>query len=301
MGEARNKRNRIAKGACACGSQKIADECCFLNGTWHKRPSAISLGSVDCRKANDGCYLRDYGSCSTKLSREHLVSEAVLRVIKKEGLVVSGFPWMNGEKREIGIANLVAKCLCKSHNSALSDLDAAAANLFSAIEAGDVGRSGPPIHRLVSGHDIERWFLKTLLAFAHSRNLAQNGKPLLPVFHSKIDVADMLQDPSTWPEGSGLYFMHRVGDEFRRGDHFEFAPLTLSSTGEIVGMLAKVQGLSFSFFAVPLDDSEKMKTVGTLHRPRKLLFKFKNKTNVVELSWEDNRLHGRVEMDFAST
>lgn len=142
---------------CLCGSGQAAGGCCFLDGRYQRRAAKITL--IDPQRAGklSSCYLATLGSCCDKRSREHLVSEAVLKVLEKEQLVVRGLPWQAADEMKIGRNTLTARCLCVAHNTALSGLDSAAAQFFSAIEKADHGRQGPGSRVLVSGHDIERW------------------------------------------------------------------------------------------------------------------------------------------------
>jgi len=78
---------------------------------------------------------------------------------------------LKGEERSIGLSSLTSNCLCQVHNSALSQLDTAAARCFQAIKFGDLERTGEGKHYLFSGHDIERWMLKTLANMVASRNI----------------------------------------------------------------------------------------------------------------------------------
>src|SRR6266404_892642 len=176
MGQARLKRKKLEAAPCLCGSGKPGGSCCFDGHCYVRQPSIVRLTNPENTVSNDGCYLSQTNSCRTKLSREHLVSETVLKVIKKDQLSVSGLPWLPaGESKQIGLNDLVTKCLCDFHNSALSPLDAAGGQFFDAIQTADMNRSLPGIAPLVSGHDIERWLLKTLFGVAHSNSLASGG------------------------------------------------------------------------------------------------------------------------------
>src|SRR5690349_6272998 len=155
MGEAKRKR----RGPCPCGSQRIAVDCCLRDGRWWKAPATIRLNSGGYEGSHAKCYLRDTRSCSDVISGEHLISENALRVLDDTGICIGGFPWMGkDEVKQIGFSGLTANRLCKSHNNALSSLDAAAGRFFRAIKDCDVKADEGPQHHLMSGHDIERWF-----------------------------------------------------------------------------------------------------------------------------------------------
>jgi len=289
MGEARAKRLAAARNPCRCGSGRPGGDCCFAGGRWHKSPARIELGGPGRTHSLPGCYLAAENSCCETLSREHLVSEVVLKALQKEALVVSGLPWLpKGERRSIGLASLVAKCLCKSHNSDLSPLDDEAGRLFRSIDTTDLERPGGEARYIFSGHDVERWFLKTLLAMAHSSNFAANGERLNARLDPQIDFARLLTRPEAWPRGAGLYFSQRVGERFVRADELQLAPLYREG-GEIVGLYIVLQGLRFDFWAIAPDNGAQLHSPG--YRPASLAFTLGPARNVVELSWEDGLQH----------
>lgn len=303
MGDAKRKRQAIENSSCRCGSGNLSKICCYKNHSWHKRPTAVDLRSTAFNDEHKDCYLRELKNCSSKISREHLVSKSVLDVIEKTGLVVGGFHWLpKDQEASIGKASLVAKCLCQAHNSALSPLDSVAGKFFSAIEMCDLNRTHPQKHFLFSGHDIERWCLKTLLAMANSNNLSRDGTRLPPRFHPKINPISLLENPKSWPWGAGLYFSQKLGDEFTREDNFHLAPITKIDTHEIAGLQVKIQGISFSFFALAPDVVKNSPLEKALYRPGKLIFDIGKVTNSIELSWEDNAAkHGAVKMTLTAT
>src|SRR5215469_6528483 len=78
------------------------------------------------------CWAAELGSCSEKISREHLVSRALFAAPKVR---VQGLPWCKGEPKEIGIESATGKILCKTHNSELSAIDQEAGALAKAARA----------------------------------------------------------------------------------------------------------------------------------------------------------------------
>lgn len=69
------------------------------------------------------CYASDLADCSREMSREHYVSESVLRAIDGGGksIEVRGLPWQpNGASQRISTAALTEQVLCKRHNQALT-------------------------------------------------------------------------------------------------------------------------------------------------------------------------------------
>jgi len=297
MGESKRRKRLLEAAPCLCGSERRAVDCCLVDGKYFRAPSKIDLWASAKADAMARCYLRDTDRCVGPMSREHLISAAVLRAVYVDQLVVSGFPWLpNGQTRSIGFKELTNKCLCSAHNNALSPLDLAAGRFFTALRVADLNRSGPAFSQIVSGHDIERWMLKTLFAFAHSKSLASNGSPINPVFHPKIDPVTMLADPAAWVIGSGLSFRQPPGSLLLRSDGFGLAPFTLPGSNEIVGMTTSIQGFAFDLRAVPFD------TTSPGHfRPSSIRFRHPNVVNEVTLCWSDGREHEAIDLDFAMT
>jgi hypothetical protein len=300
MGEARLKREQAARAPCICRSGKAGGVCCFDGRRFWRAPSVVRLRKGENTLSLEGCYLNKTNSCHGKISNEHLISEAALKVIQAKQLTASGLPWQRESPMNIGLNTLVANCLCQFHNSALSALDTAAGQFFEALQLADLNRSAPGIQTLVSGHDFERWLLKTLFGFAYSESLRNIGKPLLPIFHSMIDPVSLLGNPASWPAGTGIFFIQNVGDRVTRNDEFALAPISLSESNELIGMKISVQGLIFDLLLVPREIALSTNAPGA-YRPSSLSFIYKDYQNQVLISWSDDASHAEVRLQFEST
>lgn len=163
-----------------------------------------------------GCWAADLGDCDGKLSGEHIVSAGLW---SGPWLTVEGGPW--GTPRELGLANLTAKILCRRHNSRLSEADTAGADAFAAITASialtNARKSIPaqPWMRhgfSVDGPGLERWFLKTAINVAiflkREPPWAHDPKHGLP----PRDVVEMAFGIRPVPRPFGLYTVAAVGD-----------------------------------------------------------------------------------------
>ncbi|WP_456815613.1 hypothetical protein [Bradyrhizobium sp. USDA 4508] len=173
--------------------------------------------------------MKELGSCVAPISGEHIISESVIRVLKGDGeFSVAGLPWLAPDETKILAAqSLRTNCLCAKHNSALHPLDDAAQYLFASLKSyleHDAGMR----HALVSGHDIERWLLKTAKAAAVSKNLARGRERLSGTFSRDAAILDMLDDPRHWPDGAGLYCVMNTGDTLLNQSRFQLQPLTIS-------------------------------------------------------------------------
>lgn len=114
------------------------------------------------------CWASCLGGCSDKISREHTITQAMF--LDKE-IEVSGMPWCV-EPKKVGLANLTAKVLCGTHNSALSPLDEEAVKFAAAmreswrlmqVRASVKSRRWTFKKFPIDGPRMERWFLKTLI------------------------------------------------------------------------------------------------------------------------------------------
>jgi len=139
--------------------------------------------------AVDKCYIKELGSCHGSISGEHLFSHSIMLLLKGDGdFSISGVPWLaKGETNIISPTTLTSNCLCQKHNSALSPLDDAALYFFTAIKS-RLDREAQLARYIVSGHDIERWSVKTAKALATSKNLAR-GRERLGSFRHRCQSA----------------------------------------------------------------------------------------------------------------
>ena len=166
----------MIKAACPCGSSKPSDQCCWNGQEWHKPAAVLGLHALTENSVVEKCYMKELRSCAGGISGEHLISKSVILILQDGGdFSVSGLPWLaEGEAKILAPRNLTANCLCVTHNSALSPLDDAARYFFAALKS-CLDRQADGARYLMSGHDLERWLLKTIKAFAVSGNLAKGS------------------------------------------------------------------------------------------------------------------------------
>jgi hypothetical protein len=140
------------------------------------------------------------GDCSSTLSREHFLSEAVLKLIGEKHVAVNGVPWLpEGETKALPISGLVGNILCTRHNSAMSPLDTAAVEFFGAIKSiyGDLGNYKTLSRKhqwwLLSGEELELWLLKTAFGLFHSGNVSKDRKKLCDVQNINAGMMEAFQ------------------------------------------------------------------------------------------------------------
>src|SRR2546422_510413 len=127
------------------------------------------------------CYAGPLWGCSAKLSGEHGIGSAVLKVVasRRNNIGITNHPWQLPGRQVVSITKLRAKVLCVTHNEALSGLDEEMARLVrvlfgmgTVLTARD--ENGRTVH-LFSGDDIERWLLKALCASIKSGQISSVG------------------------------------------------------------------------------------------------------------------------------
>jgi hypothetical protein len=291
MGEAKAKRKALEKGDCPCRSGKPSITCCFDGRTFHKLPSVLGLGVLPPGSSLDKCYMKELGSCDGVISGEHLFTAAIMELLADNGdFTISGLPWIKGDKPiSVGINSLKANCLCRKHNSALTLLDEAALKLFTALKQ-SLERKIASLKFLVSGHDIERWLLKTLKALAASGNLGKGREKLSGAFAENIQVIDMIDDPKAWPPTAGLYCLARHGVFMENNNRFQLQPL-MNDKEEIDGLVTNMLGVAFVLLLGPLGLAARPELAGAVFRPNQILVREKNIHNWLAMSWEDGLPH----------
>lgn len=291
MNEVKRRREAIARSECICASGKLAGDCCFTRSYWHKEAANLGLCSLSKGEAQEGCYLAALGSCDGGLSGEHLISKSVMRLLAGDGdFTIGGTPWLaKGEFKSVGFNSLTAKCLCQRHNSNLHPLDDAALYLFASLRSMFEDNESSS-QFIVSGHDVERWLLKTLKAMAVSKNLGRGRDALDGEFSDGIDVSGLLDDVEAWRPGTGLYCVMAPGEQTQNHNRFQLAPITTEG-GTISGLWANILGISFVLMLEPLDLRQSPQLYGSVHRPGAITVSHPKVHNTIFLSWSDDRRH----------
>ncbi len=148
------------------------------------------------------CYAKSLRDCSTKISREHYISENLL--IKMGGKPqIAGFKFQKQNAlKSVGVNSLTSKILCERHNNCLTALDDVAGNFFETLRKFDEEFKNP-IYRseeiVINGADLERWMLKVLLGMHHSSLIGTKG------LREEILLQNILFGRSYWPSSWGLY------------------------------------------------------------------------------------------------
>jgi hypothetical protein len=245
--------------------------------------------------------MKELGSCDGGISGEHLITQSIMLLLKGDGdFSISGVPWLtSGETRVIRPKTLTANCLCRKHNSALSPLDTAALYFFTALKS-CLGREAHSARYLVCGHDIERWLLKTVKAMAVSKNLARDGKRLSGAFSSDDKMLNMLDDPTHWPDGAGLYCVMNAGDVTQNHSRFQLQPY-MNRRDEINGLAVNIMGLVFVLMLEAPDLTAIPQLKGAQYRPGQISVSYPYSTNWIAISWDDGMQHKTLSLQFQRT
>lgn len=160
-----------------------------------------------------GCYARQLGDCSLKLSREHFVSECLLDELNRDNdLRVSGLSWQESGRVKVLPPNAFAsKILCDRHNRALSPIDDIAVKLLGAFSETGAAGSGRQLLHLFCGHDLERWLLKILCGAVYSGSLSISDRSEIPIPEQWLQI---LFGNADFRDGQGLYICTVPGHRF---------------------------------------------------------------------------------------
>lgn len=204
------------------------------------------------------CWADCLGNCESKQSREHLVSE---NLWLSNTVMVQRFSWCPDAPKEIGIANLTSKILCRKHNCDLSPVDASAGDSFNTLREvtrlKNVREGMKPIRWNVKtfnldGVMLERWLLKTLINIAFDGKYAIGADATAPGRPSErlVRVAYGLD---SFEGKAGLYTMGRVGMDIAMEDRVSFSPIMQRAPhGEfVVAGIFLFRGFQFLLYLEP--------------------------------------------------
>jgi len=221
--------------------------------------------ATSAQPATANCWASSLGDCATKLTREHVVSQCLFET---DQIMVQGFNWCRDEPKCIGLSNLVAKILCKHHNSSLSNLDETALNAFNvfreAIRLNQVREKlkRPPtswnVKRMaIDGPRLERWFLKTLINLTFGGEWAigagSNGAP-------SRELVEVAFGKRRFQHGAGLYLAGRAGEQIDSMDRVTTTPMTDQNNTLVAGRF-NFRGYTFFLCLIP----EKLEMLGDSH------------------------------------
>lgn len=281
---------------CPCGDGELASRCCLTSAGLRKVPSPTAPPPPRTGTSLRQCYAGLLADCGSRLSREHYISESLLRHLNRTNdLRVSGLPWLEDKEKVLPPGALVSRILCERHNAALSPLDAIAVRLFQAFDETRAGGSGQQLLYLFSGHDIERWLLKILCGMAYSKNLTLETEVDFSIPKYWLDV---LFGYAEFPDHQGLYVCKSSGHRFE-GPH-GLALRAISGRGRLTGIGLWVCGyeliLSMSGFPSRIFDGRQF-----AYRPLELYTTGLEFEKSIMFSWDGEADLGTVSLEIVGT
>jgi hypothetical protein len=164
------------------------------------------------------CWAAPLGGCSSRMSKEHVLSRCVTRYLRGRGWNVEVGRAGTGVTPIPAISQSL-KILCTAHNSELSPLDTAARDFISVL---DEFRHSKPARAAIAdgapevacveaeGWKLERWGVKTFLNHAVWSGCMPNELPMSSI--TGANVLEYVFGRSPAPPGVGLYlYPDRIG------------------------------------------------------------------------------------------
>lgn len=233
------------------------------------------------------CYARLLGNCSARLSREHYVSAAVLRLLGEEH-TISNASWLAPGQRSnpLPVGALSSRILCEHHNSSLSDLDNSAKSFFDEILYALLEPAeNRPVRRVtVDGDALERWLLKACCGALASENLIENNHP--QVKELPLPWLNILFSGTPWEAGTGLH-VRQASMRPHRG--YTIGPIYVGETCagggiEFAGVELFVL-LDASAQKLSLEQSTN-EVSSLIYRPGVIRFETRTRVTEIELRWQ---------------
>lgn len=219
-------------------------------GRWEKLPVG-PIATVETGVINHRCYLSSLENCSKKITKEHFISRNILEKITSSTLKIENSAHFFGGRHltEIGIDAFSSKVLCDAHNSALTDLDAAAGLAFSRIEmlAKDAGRgatSASPVRsfHIVSGIDMERWLIKVYCGLVAAKKIRGQSGTVIRNDPSEPYLLQALMGNGSLCPPLGIH-MHCFPGQQLRATSISFSTIMLTDGSDEVGGLILSLGM----------------------------------------------------------
>lgn len=221
------------------------------------------------------------------MTREHYVSAGILRMVGNgSDIRVTGMPWKPTETVSLGVNALASNILCARHNTALSELDASALQLFEAVQelrvpSASTGRAPRDICALlVNGQDVERWCLKVMLGGLFSGNMRVPGAAVKDVPSDRSRVEFLFGDRAELPRW-GLFVLNPVEPIASGAAYLTVTVLNVGPTP--AGLLLQLNGLQLAFTPVNV---EFPLATSRVFRPAELQISTEQGLRTIAFSWK---------------
>jgi hypothetical protein len=167
------------------------------------------------------CWASSLGDCGGGISREHIISASQFDA---DSITLSGLPWCK-EPKVIGLGSLVAKNLCRDHNTALSPVDNEMRRFKVALRT-IMESPNLPVRVELDARLVERWLLKTTINLA----LQEPNSGLEPT-PELVRIAFGL---ATTPAGQGFFLVAEMGEDIAYKNQVRFESTVRDDDGQMV-------------------------------------------------------------------
>ncbi|MGA2033856.1 MAG: hypothetical protein ABSG68_16540 [Thermoguttaceae bacterium] len=243
----------------------------------------------DAAFAHPDCYARELGGCSRQISKEHYVSDAILRQVSlgEPSVLVRNLHFQEPSTQERkGISSLVAKVLCSKHNSHLSPFDVAGFSLVSGMDEINrtVGQVEDEETFVVNGDDLERWMLKTLCGGLFSGNIPLPDGTLKGICPPKHWL-DILFCNGRFPAEQGLYVRAGTPGVVFATDPSILKMEVLHEQNFVVGFRVLVFNFQFILVLASLPPQPPAMLEHAQYRPQGIVVQGSNTR--IQIAWQD--------------
>lgn len=277
---------------CPCQSGLQFGICCRLpDGNVFKVPVLPTPPPPVTGHMWDGCYMGSTRNCSSSGSREHFISRTVLALIGEDSVKVSGVPWLPAdEARALSLKSLAANILCERHNAALSPLDTSAGRFFGALKdiyadlENKKSISRKRLWYLFSGEELELWLFKTALGLFHSGNAAKSRVKLAQTQAIHPDIVRVFSGAAI-PSPCGMHVLRVNPSTTNIRSHLIVEPGSSDGGERMIALRLTFMGFGFVVLLDPQASYSPEYLQGFAHRPSRLIFKGKQRTHTIVLTW----------------
>ena len=269
---------------CGCGSGRRFGECHLVDGSVQVEPKEFNPPMPMTGESMKKCYFAFTNNCGGRLSREHIISQAVLRNISSRIIAVC----FRDEVRRSTIVSdsLTVRRMCARHNSAFSRLDTEAGRLFNSIQtfskrlSSSAGETETCELRFFHRTDIERWLLKTLLNIYYSRMCGRRAD------------TGLLKNIGTLFDGTlrapyGLYMAGSWNQTFSTVTANEISFTLTVDDGIVTGVQVILSGIEFNLLIAGTAVSSDAFLAAHIYRPKTLSFSDGERVFDIYLVWEN--------------
>lgn len=227
---------------CPCNRGKKFKVCCgFRDDIIIVKRHQLRRGSA--AEVNDNCYLNILGGCSSKITREHLISNAIdLPAAPRELWSPTNAILLN--PRPLATT---AKVLCKNHNSMLgAEIEPSGLTVHRCISNALAGNDGALT--FVNGHTLEAYVLQRLCAYYYAKLLSIQGKPIVG-YSIDLDLLDAALSNGNFSEGCGMFI--GPAPSHLLGNGFEVSPIVEPAANELIGGRVSMGPIGFHVMLKP--------------------------------------------------